>query len=321
MHIKKYLTGIFARPERLIKAFRDHAKGKIDGEELDKILRGYSSEVIKHQRESGLTYVIDGMLSWNDLFRPLAEGLEGVEVNGLERWFDNNLFYKKPVVRGEIRPRRRILDSYVLRDLLSNTSWKLILPEPFTLASMVENLYYRRFDDLLFTLAEIIGEEAYNAYLSGASQIQLSAPYLVFNRLSEDELEMAIQAVEEVRKRTRSELLLHTYYGPAGNAMPRLLDFPVDVVGVDLTVTPDRQLVEYSITKNLCLGVVDGRNTLLENVNLAARRVTKLLDNMQVKEIHIAPNCEFEALPYGVALQKIKIVSQIAEKIAGEEIT
>ncbi|HIQ29065.1 MAG TPA: hypothetical protein EYH45_00710 [Candidatus Caldiarchaeum subterraneum] len=320
MEVKTYLTGAFARPERLIKAFRDNRKGKVTDEELSSILSHYTSEVIKHQKEEQLTYVIDGMLRWNDLFRPLAENMEGVKVNGLARWFDNNLFYKKPVVTGEINLSRSIVSEYIMLNLLSNVRWKLILPEPYTMASMMENIYYRRFDDLLFALAEVIGEEAYNAYVNGVSQVQLSAPYLVFQKLTEDELDIAIQAVGEVRKRTKAEILLHTYYGSVGRIMPRLLDFPVDVVGVDLTQTPDKHLTEYSITKDICLGVIDGRNSMLEDVNLAVGRVMKILEYVDVKGLHISPSCEFEALPYEVALRKVKILSQVRDGVL-EEVT
>ncbi len=320
MEIKAYLTGSFARPEKLIKAFRDHRKGKITDKELTTTLYHYTEEVVKHQKEENLTYVIDGMLRWNDLFRPLAENMDGVEVNGLVRWFDNNLFYKKPVVTGVINLRKSIVDEYVMLSSLTGSKWKFILPEPFTMASMVDNVYYRRFEDLLFAVAEIIGEEAYNAYVSGASQVQLSAPYLVFQKLTEDELDMAMQAVEEVRKRTKADLLLHTYYGPVGNVMPRLLDFPVDVVGVDLTQTPDRQLTEYSLTKNVCLGIIDGRNSMLEDVNITARRIVKILEKIEVRELHIAPSCEFEMLPYEVALRKVTVLSKLKNRIL-EEVT
>lgn len=94
-------------------------------------------------------YVIDGMLRWHDLLRPFAEKLDGVEVDGLSRWFDNNLFYKKPVIVGEVKRTNKILKEYVYPSEIPNRRFKLVLPDPFTFTSLSE-LGKRRFDDVLF---------------------------------------------------------------------------------------------------------------------------------------------------------------------------
>ena len=97
------LVGIHPRSERLIKTFRAYSRKKIGFDELSKVLERESREIIKLQLDLNYRYVIDGMLRWHDLLRPLAEKLDGVEVDGLSRWFDNNLFYKKPVIVGEVK--------------------------------------------------------------------------------------------------------------------------------------------------------------------------------------------------------------------------
>ncbi len=319
MEVKAYLTGQFAKSEQLIKAYRDRVKGKISEQTLDEILRKHVREVVEVQYASGLTYVSDGMLNWHDLFRPIVEGIGGIEVNGLARWFDNNFFYKKPITIGELHFKRSITDGYIFSEYVKHGKLKAILPDPFTIASMSENQYYKRFEDMLFSYAEILAEHAVNVEELGVAQIQLSSPYMAFTRLSGDEVEMASEAVREIRKRTRAELLFHTFYGPASNVIPHALDFPVDVVGVDMTLSKPREITDYSITKPLCLGVLDGRNSMIEDVQALVKLCKRIADDAGLRLLHVAPNCEFEMLPYEIALRKTRLLGELSKALGEVE--
>ena len=316
--IHSVLVGAYPRSEELIKAFRSHMRGRLPEEELRRLVAKEEEEVVRLQKNVGLRYIIDGMLDWHDLLRPLAENLDGVELNGLARWFDNNMFYRKPVIVGEVRRERSVLENFFHFELIKDAEAKLILPDPysFTLLSVIKR---RRFDEVVFEVAEALREELLEIEASiKIGQIQLSAPTLVWRRLSSDELETAGEAVEEVFKGVEAEKMLHLFFGDALNAFPQVLDYDVDVLGFDLTATSVRRLSEYSIDKSVALGVVDGRNSLLEKADSAARRIRIYLEHNEPDLLYVTPSCDLEFLPRNVAERKVRVLGEIMHKVREE---
>ena len=311
------LVGACPRSEDLIKAFRAHSKGKISRDELWKRLRSEEEAVIRLQREAGLRYLIDGMLDWHDLLRPVAESLGGVELNGLARWFDNNTFYKKPVIVGRVSRERGLLDRYFHPELVKDGKPKLILPDPYTFTSLSET--ERKFDDILFEVAEALGKELAEIESSTPlGQAQLSAPTLVWRKLSSDDLELAGQAIEEVFKFVRAEKMLHLFFGDALNAFPQVLDYRVDVLGFDMTSTSVRELSEYSIDRDVALGLVDGRNSLMEKVEVVTKWVEVYLKHNEPENLYITPSCDLEFLPLRVAEEKVRLLGKVLRRLREE---
>ncbi len=316
MRILGYLVGGFSRSTELIKHFRDHSKGRLGDKELEELIVEHSEEVVKIQQQAGLAYITDGMLNWPDPIRPIFEGLEGAEINGLARWFDNNFFYKKPIITASLK---RVADPdkrYFKAELIQRDRRKLILPDPYTLAKLSDNRHYRRGEDLVAVLAEQIAETASTLASDGVAQIQLTAPSLAAAKLSREEAEVAAMGVDIVASRCPRPILLHMPYGPADNAFPAILDFPVDVLGFDLTATSPRKLKEYTVGKKVYLGFLDGRNSYMEPVDEVLDSCISLADEMEVSEVHVGPSCDLELLPYPVAVEKVKILGEILRRAA-----
>jgi len=309
------LVGIHPRSERLIKTFRAYSRKKMGFDELSKVLERESWEIIKLQLDLSYRYVIDGMLRWHDLLRPLAEKLDGVEVDGLSRWFDNNLFYKKPVIVGEVKRTDEILKEYVYPSEVPDRRFKLVLPDPFTFTSLSE-LGKRRFDDVLFEVSKAMNEEIRNMEVEmGLGQVQLSAPSLVWRKLDEDSLELAKDAVDECLKGVSAEKMIHLPFGDALNSFPQILDARVDVIGFDMTSTKLKELREYRIDRGVGLGFVDGRNSLIEDVEFVRRRVEDYLEANEPETIYIIPSCDLEYLPRSVADEKVKLLKKIVDEL------
>ena len=309
------LVGIHPRSERLIKTFRAHSRKKIGFDELSKVLERESREIIKLQLDLNYRYVIDGMLRWHDLLRPLAEKLDGVEVDGLSRWFDNNLLYKKPVIVGEVKRTGEILKEYIYPSEIPDRRFKLVLPDPFTFTSLSE-LGKRRFDDVLFEVSKAMNEEIRGMKVEiGLGQVQLSAPSLVWRKLDEDSLELAKDAVDECLKGVSAEKMIHLPFGDALNSFPQILDARVDVIGFDMTSTKLKELREYRIDRGVGLGFVDGRNSLIEDVEFVRRRVEYYLEANEPEMIYITPSCDLEYLPRSVADEKVRLLKKIVDEL------
>lgn len=288
-----------------MKAYRDHAKGKLSKQALEELIRKEAEETVKIQSENGFDVIIDGMLNWHDLLRPFTERLSGVEVGGLARWFDNNAFYKQPVIVGRVERTKPILENMLFYDLVPEKRLKVIIPDPYTFSKLSLNKSYRKFEDLVYDVAEAMAEEIRTL---PATHVQLTAPSLVYEKLPRNEIELAMDAVDIIRRRYGGVLCIHTCFGRVGNAMPDLLDFPVDVVGVDMTATPIKDLKEYSFTKILGMGYVDARNTIIETPDEIASAVMNVLSETSVKQIYISPSSGLEFLPHTVACSKIRSI-------------
>ncbi len=316
MRVGWFLVGIYPRSEGLIKGFRALAKGRLSMEELRKRILEEAENVVSLQSDLGAEYVIDGLLDWHDLLRPFAERWEEVELNGLARWFDNNTFYKKPII-GSVSRKGSILGRYFHPEIIRNARPKLILPDPYTFTALSEIKV--KFEDALFSVAKALNEEAVEIESRvELGQIQLSAPYLVWRRLDQDSLELARQAVGETVKGVKCEKMIHLFFGDALNVMPAILDFPLDVFGFDLTSTNIRELSEYSLDSGVALGIIDGRNSMMEREEPILRKVELYLSRSEPRRLYLTPSCDLEFLPPSVAEEKVRLISRIAGRVAEE---
>ena len=312
------LVGAYSRNEYLIKSFREYFKNKLERDELKKRILEEAKKIVELQSRAGLRYIVDGMLEWHDLLRPIAENLLGIEVNGLARWFDNNAFYKKPIITGEIHRKNSILSGYVYPDLVTMGRWKLILPDPYTFISLSENRSKLKLDDLLFHYSEALNNELLELQIKHRiGQVQLSAPSLVWRKLEKDILDTVGHAIAEMLKGVAAEKMIHLYFGDGLNALPAVLDYDLDVVGFDLTYTNLKILADYDIDK-VALGIVDGRNSLLEDVEMVAKKIDRYIDEREPEIIYITPSCELEFLPIDIANEKVKLISRIVKRVGGE---
>jgi 5-methyltetrahydropteroyltriglutamate--homocysteine methyltransferase len=107
------LTGIYPRWEVLVAATRDYHRGRIPHEELERHFERDYAQLIALQRDVGFGSYSDGLLNWQDLFRPFAEIIEHWESGPLVRYFDNNTFYRQPRITGALK-----IDASKLNDWL-----------------------------------------------------------------------------------------------------------------------------------------------------------------------------------------------------------
>ncbi len=303
MKVSGHLVGPQPRSEELMRAYRDYTKGRLAKQVLDGLIKKEAEENVKIQLKNEFAVIIDGMLNWHDLLRPFTERLSGVEVDGLSRWFDSNTFYKQPVIVGRVERTIPILENMVFYDLVTPERLKIIVPDPYTFSKLSINKSYRRFEDLVYDVSEAIAEEISTL---PAAHVQLTAPSLVYEKLPKAEIELAMNGVEIIRRRYRGILSIHTCFGRVGNVMPELLDFTVDMIGVDMTVTPFKDLKDYDFTKILGLGCIDARNTILETPDEIASFVMKVLSETSVKQVYVSPSSGLEFLPNTIANAKIR---------------
>src|SRR5215470_6067038 len=102
--IQTYQHGIFPRSEALVAATRDLERGRTSADVVEERIRQDVRELVEIQREAGLDCFSDGLLRWQDIFRPVVEATDGLRPGALVRWLDNNAFFRAPQVDGPLAP-------------------------------------------------------------------------------------------------------------------------------------------------------------------------------------------------------------------------
>jgi len=322
VEIACYLTGIHPRSERLVQLTRDLDRRRATESEVEDQSLKDARALIERQRELGFTYLIDGLLNWQDLLRPFTTGMEGIELGPLARWFNNNTFYRKPVVTGRIRQRDRIIrPGRELRlDLFpSGSKIKAVIPAPFSFARLSDDRFYRDRTRLMVDYAEILNGEARELVREGVSYIQFSDPSLVYRGRGEPVDRAAIRdardSMQVATEGLKCETCLQTYFGDCSRIISDLLDFPIGWIGIDFYETRIEALADYAIEKGIACGCVDGRNSLVEPVEQIASFASAVAQELELERMIICPNCDLEFLPLKVAERKMENIAISARRL------
>ncbi len=306
-----HLVGIFPRSERVVELSRAVERGRATADELAAAIAEDERQIILLQEEAGLDYIVDGQLRWQDLLRPLSAGIQGMHPNGIVRWFDNNSFYRRPVITGPLQPTGRAVLAVIDLKALAGRRWKAVLPSPSALVALSENASGRSADEVLTDAVAVVRAEARALADAGCAYIQFSDPVLV-TRASRNDVGRARSALEQVTDGLRARTALHTFFGDAGPILGELVRFPVHEIGIDLYASTVDGTKARAAGKTLLAGAVDGRNSLVEDVATLVEHARRLRDVLGADDVALVPNCDLELLPWECATAKTRCLGEAA---------
>ncbi|MFQ6013351.1 MAG: hypothetical protein ACE5LS_06880 [Thermoplasmata archaeon] len=312
--VEAYLNGIFPRSKALIGATRGLDRGRVPEAEVRATLEGDVRDLVAWQVEAGFGHVSDGLLNWPDLFRPFAGAWKGVELGGLTRWFDNNTFYRAPVITAPLQPRPVAKEFFQVGLLPDGHPWQAVLPGPYTFLTRAENHAYASSGEALHALADALKATAEDLREGGFRLLHFQEPALAVDPPDADGL-AEVRAAYEVLRTSGMQTALHLFFGSAQPLLPDLLDFPVDLLGVDLYQEELDELKELDFTKALVCGCVDARNSHLEEPGEVAALVAWLREALAPPSVVLAPNADLEFLPRTVARAKVKVLGAAKKEL------
>jgi len=321
-----YATGIFPRPKEVIDVTRNYDRRRTGERELEKTFEKATLRIINTQLSAGFSYVTDGMLKWQDPLRPFTENLSGVKMGSLARWFNNNMFYRKPLIVDDLSRNKNIVKEITyLKHLPASLPWKTILPAPYTFAQLSENHYYRNRTELMFRYAKILREEIESLTKLGFKYVQLSDPALVYRptalSTTREDLDVIGEALRIAVKGVSIKTCLQTFFGDFSQILPEALDFPIDHFGIDLYETNVEKLKEYRFDKGVALGLVNSRSSLVESEDELVKVAKEIIESIRcpkLGELFVCPNCDLEFLPWERAEKKMEVLGAVAGRL-GEE--
>jgi 5-methyltetrahydropteroyltriglutamate--homocysteine methyltransferase len=286
--LQAFVPGLYARSEALVQATRDLDRGRTTPEAVDEQIERDLAELVSVQQAAGLELLADGMLRWQDVFRPLVEAADGLETGPLTRFLDTNTFYRAPSALTDT-PK---LDGPLGEQYVSPLSGPRIvtLPSPFALAQGTG------------VTAKVMAEGVLGPALDGidAELVVLEEPFLARDdRAQADDVAEALEALAGGPR-----LALWLTFGDAGRLLDSgLADLPVDAIGVDFYATRLDSIPE-GLGKQLLAGVLDARSSVPEEPREIAAFVQKLHEH-GVTEVALVPNGDLQYVSEPVAREKV----------------
>ncbi|EMA46227.1 hypothetical protein [Halobiforma nitratireducens] len=319
--------GLFPLPDWAkddLSDLKGHQKGDlISGDESEEITAAYTEareEVIGVQEEAGLDRIVEGQLRWDDMLaHPLAVH-DAVETRGIVRYYDNNNFYREPVVQGDLEFSGDVASELETAAELTDDSDDLqaVLPGPYSLADLATDDHYGDEADFLAATADFLAGEV-DAFPDHETLFLLE-PSLVESAPGDGQDERASEAIDTVANATDADVVVQPYWGSLEEKVyAHLLDADIDAVGFDFVANQDENvynLQEYGATDAVSLGLADGQNTLVEDPEAIRDRVDWVYDQIPVTEfetVYLTTNTETFYLPAGKFEEKLAVLAEAAD--------
>jgi len=294
-------------------------KGAITAEAFETELRNTIKGTIDDQIAAGMDRVTDGRIRWDDPVTPFAAAHDGFTIGGLIRYFDNNVYYRRPIIDGPIRfVRSAVLDDYRFASGLTD---KPVMPSvcgPFSLAKFCVDQSYSGSRALFEDSARLVGGELEALAQAGAEWVQIDEPFLT---QSPDEIALAVDTISAAVRRTGIKTLVYTYFGSLGPIADRVWDLPCDAIGADCVTAPGNLEILLRGPKAVgrSFGLFDARSTRMENPRTITQQLEKIAKSGAVDwpKCWITPSAGLEFLPYKNSVAKMRRLGEAVREFEG----
>lgn len=237
--------------------------------------------VPERHREAVRTDALDGYFA-------MARGTQDVAPLEMTKWFDTNYHYLVP----ELGPdtvftadsAKQVAELKEALALGHTPRPVLVGPVTYLLLAKAAPGVAADFEPLtlLDRLLPVYAEVLADLRAAGAEWVQLDEPALVQDR-TPAELNAAARAYRELGGLTdRSKLLVASYFGRLGEALPVLAKSPVEGLALDFTESGAANLADLAAAgglpgKRLVAGVVNGRNIWINDYEKSLATLGTLL--------------------------------------------
>jgi 5-methyltetrahydropteroyltriglutamate--homocysteine methyltransferase len=291
----------------------------ISGDESDEINEAYDrvrEELVDWQVEAGLDRIVEGQPRWDDMLAHPLSVHENVETHGIVRYYDNNNFYREPVVHGELS-----FDGDVSNELGATDATQAVLPGPYSLSELATDEYYGDDAAFLDAIAEFLSGEVDS--FPPVETVFLLEPSLVTDAPGDGEDERASDAIDTVASATDADVVVHTYWGSIPEKpYAHLMDADIEAIGFDFVSDHEGNaynIQEYGTKDEIALGVVDGQNTLVETPEEIAERVEWVHEQVPAETfetVYVSSNTELFYLPTNKVEAKLTSLAASCEGVS-----
>lgn len=318
-------------PNRELKrATESYWAGRIDAERLHAVARDLRRAQFAELLAAGMDSVPVGTFSYYDqvldtavllgalpprvagITDPLdryfaaARGTDTVEPLEMTKWFDTNYHYLVPEITAEttfsLHPEHLL--EQVDEALALGVPARPVVIGPVTFLKSAKDASgapLRRLPELVPLYRDLLARLA----AKGVTWVQIDEPVLVTD-LTESEIDAVREVYTDLSAATeRPALLVATYFGRPGAALPALAGTAIDGIALDIGDADDLSEiagVPALARKLLVAGVVDGRNVWRADLDRALAALGTLLGCASA--LAVSTSCSLLHVPYTLDAEK-----------------
>ncbi len=287
MELKAYAPGIYPRSDALVQATRDLDRGRTTEEAVEQQVERDFRELVSVQERAGLTLASDGLLRWQDQFRPLAERTDGLVARPLTRFLDTNTFFRALLVEGKPRLREPVPPPE-----LPAGRWLCTLPSPYAFSRAAGEEVSAE-----ALAADVLAPQIEAYSRAGCALVVLTDPFLARG----GDVRTAVASLGELPSGT--PFVLQLPFGDVGPVLDGLSEAPVEAIGVDFYAT-SLDSVPEGYPKEIMAGVIDSRSSALEDLGQIRAFVGELRQRKPAG-LSLSVNGDLQFVPEPIASEKI----------------
>ena len=308
-------VGSFPKPEYLVKARGQFARGEITAADLKKFEERATAEWMEFQESIGIDVPVDGEMYRGDMVAYFAETMDGFERGGLVRSYGNR-YYHKPIIIGKLHWRGPITVAWwKFAQSFTSRPVKGMLTGPYTIMdwSFIESYPDRAAATM--ALAREIRKEVEALIAAGCKIIQIDEPAL---SVRADELQLAIDAMDVVTRDLAAYFITHVCYGDFKAIYPKMLKIPVDNFDLEMSNSQFDLAPEFRknrFTKDLSCGVLDVHSHRVETKKEVMDNIHQAMKLVPRERLWIDPDCGLKTRTVEETQDKLRVMVEATAEV------
>jgi 5-methyltetrahydropteroyltriglutamate--homocysteine methyltransferase len=302
----------------LRRALHKLDRGELDDAGIAGVLDDTTAWAIGEIEAAGVDVINDAQIRWDDLLAPFARAWRNTERGPLERFYDNNTYFRQPVISGPIETDgQTLVADYRKAKALAKRELKAAIAGPLTFATLTaDDKHYKDLEARTLAVADALAAEIRGLAAAGATLVDVEEPALSAHP---ELVDLARAAFERLAK-AGVALALYPYFFPNTTLVDALASFPVAQLGLDVR-SRERSADAIdrlgAIKQTVVLGVVDARNTRVETAREIGELVDAALKKVGAERLWVSTTTGLEYLPHDVAVKKLAALTDAARATGG----
>ncbi len=237
-----------------------------------------------------------------DLYFAMARGADEVTAMEMTKWFDTNYHYI--VAEFKKNQQFKISSSKIFDEFLEakklGIETRPVIIGPVSFLLLGKSIDGSNKLDLLGNLLAAYSQLFKKLNEIGVKDVQIDEPFLVTD-LSAEAIQAYLKAYPQLKQQA-GEIKLHlaTYFDSLSENAALAFDLGTESVHVDLVRAPSQFEEVLNLVKSgqtLSLGVIDGRNIWINNLEKSAELVKKASDKLGRGRLIVGPSCSLIHTP------------------------
>jgi 5-methyltetrahydropteroyltriglutamate--homocysteine methyltransferase len=304
--------------QELRRALHKLDRGELDEAGIAGVLDDTTARAIGEIEAAGVDVINDGQIRWDDLLAPFARAWRNTERGPLERFYDNNTYFRQPVISGPIESDgQALVADFKKAKAIAKRELKAAIAGPLTFATLTaDDKHYKDLEARTLAVADALAAELRGLAAAGATLVDVEEPALSAHP---ELVDLARAAFDRLAK-AGVALALYPYFFPNTNLVRALGSFPVAQLGLDVRSREhSAEAIDRldALKQTVVLGVVDARNTRVETPREIGGLIDAALKKVGADRLWLSTTTGLEYLPHDVATKKLAALTDAARVTGG----